>query len=88
MFIRRQKIKNERKRYLLSIFVIILFFGCQTVKVTRVDVEEQIDLSGEWNDTDSQLVSKEMVNDALSRPWIDEFIAETGKKTKGYRRDC
>jgi uncharacterized protein (TIGR02722 family) len=82
MFIRREKIKMKRSVILLSIFVIILFFGCQTVEVTRVNVEEQIDLSGEWNDTDSQLVSKEMVNDALSRPWIDEFIAKTGKKPR------
>ncbi len=33
-------------------------FGCsQGRKVERVDPEEQIDLSGRWNDTDSRFVS-------------------------------
>lgn len=44
-----------------------------TPKVTREDVSEQIDLSGDWNDTDSQMVSAEMVKDSLVRPWVDEF---------------
>jgi uncharacterized protein (TIGR02722 family) len=61
---------------------LIVLFGCETVQVSRVDVEEQIDLSGEWNDTDSQLVSKEMVSDALSRPWIDEFVSKKGQKPR------
>ncbi len=64
------------------ILLFILLVGCETVKVSRIDVEEQIDLSGEWNDTDSQLVSKEMVSDALSRPWIDEFISKKGQKPR------
>jgi uncharacterized protein (TIGR02722 family) len=61
---------------------LIVLFGCETVQVSRVDVEEQIDLSGEWNDTDSQLVSKEMVSDALSRPWIDEFVSKKRQKPR------
>ncbi|MDR0747041.1 MAG: penicillin-binding protein activator LpoB [Helicobacteraceae bacterium] len=43
--------------------------GCGT-KVTRVGLEEQIDLSGNWNDTDSQLVSEEIIKDMLRQPWI------------------
>jgi len=72
------------KKYVVFILFasLFIFFGCQTVKVSRLDVEEQIDLSGEWNDTDSQLVSKEMVQDALSRPWIDEFISKKGQKPR------
>ncbi len=72
------------KKYVVFILfaLLFIFFGCQTVKVSRLDVEEQIDLSGEWNDTDSQLVSKEMVQDALSRPWIDEFISKKGQKPR------
>jgi uncharacterized protein (TIGR02722 family) len=53
--------------------------GCKT-KVERVGVEEQIDLSGRWNDTDSQLVSQEMVADIASRPWIEEYTSKNGKK--------
>jgi uncharacterized protein (TIGR02722 family) len=49
-----------------------LVSGCAT-SVERVDADKTIDLSGAWNDTDSQLVSAEMMQDVLTRVWIDEF---------------
>ena len=55
----------------------IILSGCST-SVKRMDAGEVTDLSGEWNDTDSRLVSEEMVRDLLSRPWIDKFIAAEG----------
>ena len=36
-------------------------------------VEHAIDLSGEWNDVDSDLVAKEMITDCLSAPWLENF---------------
>jgi penicillin-binding protein activator len=47
--------------------------------VTRMESSEVKDLSGAWNDTDSRLVSEEMVQDSLARPWIQEY---TGAKKK------
>ena len=46
--------------------------GCAT-KVTRMDAAEVKDLSGAWNDTDSQQVSAEMIRDVLERPWVMQF---------------
>ena len=51
----------------------IFMSGCATT-VARIDTKETIDLSGRWNDTDSRLVSEEMVSDALERPWLKKFI--------------
>lgn len=51
-----------------------------TPKITRTEADETIDLSGNWNDTDSRLVAEEMVRDSLARPWVDEFSA--AKKAK------
>ena len=51
-------------------------------KVTRTEADEQIDLSGEWNDTDSQLVSAEMIKDVLSRPWIEDFSKKKNDRPK------
>jgi len=48
--------------------------------VTRESSDAMIDVSGNWNDTDSQLVSKEMIGDSLNRPWLTEFV--TVKKNK------
>ncbi|MHB8763013.1 MAG: penicillin-binding protein activator LpoB [Deferrisomatales bacterium] len=45
--------------------------GCAT-KVTRLDAGEVRDLSGAWNDTDSRLVSDEMVGDMLEGLWLRE----------------
>ena len=46
--------------------------GCSP-SVTRMDAGEVKDLSGAWNDTDSQQVSEEMIKDVLERPWFSEF---------------
>jgi uncharacterized protein (TIGR02722 family) len=44
--------------------------GCsQGTTVQRMDPAETLDLSGRWNDTDSRLVSDEMISDCMSRPW-------------------
>lgn len=50
-------------------------------RVERVDVDEQIDLSGRWNDTDSRLVAEEMVSQVLSGDWISNHMrAHNGNK--------
>lgn len=59
---------------MLSLFII---GGCGSSKtVERVDPSTTIDLSGDWNDTDSRLVAEEMIADVLSRPWLGEFKGE------------
>lgn len=70
-------------KYLALTLSIIAFSvtSCNTSKnVSRVDEKTQIDLSGRWNDTDSRLVSEEMVRDALSRPWLTDFVEVRGQK--------
>lgn len=57
----------------------VLLPGCSSRKVvSRVDAGETIDLSGNWNDTDSRLVADEMIKDALSRPWLVNWVRESG----------
>lgn len=53
--------------------VVVLATGCASVSVERKEVDETIDLSGKWNDTDSRLVSEEMIADALNRPWLPRY---------------
>jgi len=63
---------------LVSIFsalFIINQFGC-TPRVTRVTSDKVIDISGRWNDTDSRLVSEEMIKDFLESPWLERFHHE------------
>ncbi|GBD99352.1 hypothetical protein BMS3Abin07_01387 [bacterium BMS3Abin07] len=62
-----------KKYYLLVLVITGLFIAGCAAGVKRVDTKEVIDLSGRWNDTDSRLVSEEMIKDALVRPWLESF---------------
>jgi len=65
--------------------IMSLVVGCgASKKVTRIDPEEVTDLSGRWNDTDSRLVSQEMIRDCLNHPWINEHMTAKAKKTCHY----
>jgi len=57
----------------------VLLAACSG-SVTRVDPDEVIDKTGEWNDTDSRLVAEAMVEDSLDRPWAGNFIDDEGSK--------
>lgn len=54
---------------ILASVAALMLNGCST-EVKRVGVEDVKDLSGYWNDTDSRLVSEEMIRDSLSGGWI------------------
>lgn len=63
------------------LFVLVLGLLACSRKVARIDPNQQTDLSGRWNDTDSRLVAEEMMNDVLQRPWIKNFTtAHENKK--------
>ncbi|ULA67545.1 MAG: Penicillin-binding protein activator LpoB [Nitrospira sp.] len=76
-----------RERSVLRAGVMALLVGCAAAvsgcghetKVTRVDTGTVTDLSGRWNDTDSQMVAEAMVKEALANPWLGNF-------TKGKNR--
>jgi uncharacterized protein (TIGR02722 family) len=36
-------------------------------------VDEEVDLSGKWNDVDSRMVSEKMIGDCLNSPWVARF---------------
>lgn len=67
-----------------KIAIVLLSLGtgvsCTQKTVTRVSAEQQIDLSGRWNDVDSRLVAEEMSKDMLNRPWRENFFQKNGKK--------
>ncbi len=62
---------------LLGLFLVA---GCGGKTVSRLAVEEQIDLSGEWNDVDSQQVSQALMSQITSAAWVEDFRGEKGKK--------
>ena len=68
------------KKGLLLLIVALMAIGCgSSKKVYRINPETQTDLSGNWNDTDARLVAEEMVKDCLSRPWLTNYVKESGQ---------
>ena len=67
-----------RNMSLVWVVIAVMALGACATKVERIEVDEVRDLSGQWNDTDSRLVSEEMIADALSRPWRSAFVEKHG----------
>lgn len=67
------------KKILLGLFLLPFLFACGT-KVTRISTDEVKDVSGRWNDTDSQAVAQEMITDCLNSGWYNKAVAKLGKE--------
>lgn len=58
----------------MLVLLAALLVSCQsTVSVDRLSSDVDIDLSGNWNDTDIRLVASALVEDSLVSPWVDKF---------------
>ncbi len=73
-----------RKRNLLfvaiALMAIVVLSSCSSgINVSRIDSSKKIDLSGNWNDTDIQIVTKALIDSSLKSNWIDQFRARNGK---------
>ena len=61
--------------------LILLLASCgSSRKVQRTSSDTTVDLSGRWNDTDSRLTAKKMVNGLLDARWIGNFKKENQRK--------
>ncbi len=60
---------------ILALFIVaVSLFSCSSKReVTRVAYDEQIDLSGRWNDTDSWRTAQDISNQILNDRWIRDF---------------
>ncbi len=64
----------------LVCLIILSCIACGGKRVTRVAADKVTDISGRWNDTDSQQVSGAIVGDCLSQPWLTEWKAAHASK--------
>ncbi|MDQ6983496.1 MAG: penicillin-binding protein activator LpoB [Ghiorsea sp.] len=70
---------NKMINMALVAFLAVGVTACKTTTVERVDTDTVQDLSGNWNDTDSRLVSSRMVSDMMSRKWLTSYQVKNGK---------
>jgi uncharacterized protein (TIGR02722 family) len=71
---------SKRTWALILVSVATLMLGGCSTDVKRVGVEDVKDLSGNWNDTDSRLVSEEMIRDSLSGGWLTRHEQKSKKE--------
>ena len=73
--------KNVINYYLSIVLLItlVLFSGCKKT-VTRVDTNQDIDLSGRWNDGDSRRVAEALTQSALEGKWVEDFQKKYNKQ--------
>lgn len=62
------------------LLVLITISSCSTRKVTRVDPNQAIDLSGRWNSTDAQMTATSMIDQVMSDRWLTDFMEANGGK--------
>lgn len=67
------------KKLWIALLLVPFIFACGT-KVQRMDSHEIVDVSGRWNDTDSQMVAQEMINDCLNSGWYVKAASRLGKE--------
>ncbi|MDR3146254.1 MAG: penicillin-binding protein activator LpoB [Treponema sp.] len=58
---------------------LMLVSGCATTRVSRVDSDTQMDLSGYWNDTDVRIVCESLIKACLDSPRVTQAIAQKGR---------
>ncbi len=64
----------------LMIALVLLALGCTSaVQVTRLSEADELDLSGNWNDTDIRIVTEALVGSSLKSNWINQFRVRNGR---------
>src|SRR6056297_3046863 len=58
-------------------FLVLHFNSCNPRReVQRINTDQQVDLSGRWNDTDSRMVADALVNQVLNERWLEEYTRQ------------
>lgn len=70
---------NTFMLFLIGAMLIVSCGGSKRV-VKRVGVDQQMDISGRWNDSDGAMVAKAMIKDVMSAGWLENFKEENDRK--------
>jgi len=66
--------------FLFAVFILMSVASCgPSMQVSRVSPDKTIDLTGEWNQSDSRRVAEKMIQSCLSSHWINNFMQENNR---------
>lgn len=61
-------------RFQVILLVVVMSVACTTQrKVKRISPDQQVDLSGRWNDTDSKQTAEALIQQIINHRWIDDY---------------
>ena len=69
-----------KKNLLFAVTAAVVLCSSCSRSVTRISPDEQVDISGRWNNTDSRLVSEELIGTILSASWLKTHTAAKAAK--------
>lgn len=71
-----------KKLIIASVSFMIILIGTPSCnrKITRISENDQVDLSGRWNNTDSRLTAEEMIKECQNGTWLATHESKNGKK--------
>ncbi len=56
--------------------------SCSTQKVLKTDTQQEIDLSGRWNNTDAEIATSELFNNLINSTWLKDYKSENNLKPR------
>ena len=70
-----------KKTVAIAVFAVsaIAISSCSR-QVTRINPDQAVDISGNWNNTDSRMVAQELTTNILNAAWLNNHTQQAGKK--------
>jgi PBP1b-binding outer membrane lipoprotein LpoB len=80
---------KKAKIFAFFLLALIILAACSsTPKVTRIDPNTVVDLSGRWNDSDIRTVCASLINDCLAAPRVSQYIQQFSGQNGGKLPAC
>jgi hypothetical protein len=67
---------------IIFLLITFLMISCTTKKLLKTDTQQDIDLSGRWNNTDAEIASSELFSTLVSSVWLKEYQAKHSLKPR------
>ncbi len=67
---------------IILLLISALMISCSTQKVLKTDTQQDIDLSGRWNNTDAEIATSELFNNLVSSAWLMDYQSQNNLKPR------
>ncbi len=67
-------------QYFTFLLVILMISSSCARKITRVDPNSTIEVSGRWNDSDARFTAEEITQELMNANWAGSHVINKGKK--------